>query len=132
MPQKVSHEHINAMSSKPSSLGADAWRNVSTISQDGIHYTINSLSMWTNLSAKAVEASCEQSFYNFDEADCSRLIVMLAQDNTRVSISPHRSRRPIPTHDLVLKLVKLPTKLGRTGFADTRTSKLAKIAGAAP
>lgn len=118
MPQKISREHIKSMSSGPRSLGADAWRNVSTISQEGIKYTINSLSMWTNLSAKVVEASCQEPFYNFDEADCSRLIVMLTQRDTRVTISPHRSLRPTPTHDTPYQMTVGAPGARQFGFFD--------------
>lgn len=99
MARQVSREHIHSMASGPRSFGPDAWRQVSAIRHDGIKYGIRSLAMWSHLSAKVVEASCLRPSYNSDEADCSRLVVMLAQDDTRVTIGPHRSRRPTPTHD---------------------------------
>ncbi|SDB00023.1 helix-turn-helix transcriptional regulator [Sinorhizobium sp. NFACC03] len=99
MPQKISQDHIKSMSFGPKSVGAEAWRNVSTIREEGVSYAISSLSMWTGLSAKVVEASCDRPVYNSDEADCSRLIVLLEQKDTRVAIGPHRTRRPTPTQD---------------------------------
>lgn len=67
--------------------------------QEHIHYSINSLSLWDNLSAKVVEASCDKAFDNVDEADCSRFIMLLSPHNTHVSVGSHRKRRPTPTHD---------------------------------
>ncbi|MGE6781836.1 helix-turn-helix domain-containing protein [Ensifer adhaerens] len=118
MATQVPREHIHSMVSGPRSFGPDAWRHVSAIRHDGIIYGIKSLAMWSHLSAKVVEASCLRPSYNSDEADCSRLVVMLAQDETRVTIGPHRSRRPTPTHDTPFQMSVGVPGLRQFGFFD--------------
>ncbi|MFK0384014.1 helix-turn-helix domain-containing protein [Agrobacterium sp. NPDC090273] len=118
MARQVSHDSIQTMVSGPRSFGPDAWRHVSAIRHDGISYEIKSVSMWTHLSAKVVEASCLRPSYNSDEADCSRLVVMLAQDNARVTIGPHRSRRPTPTHDTPFQMSVSAPGARQWGFFD--------------
>ncbi|MGN7735406.1 helix-turn-helix domain-containing protein [Ensifer sp. 22564] len=118
MATQVSRENINSLISGRRSFGPDAWRHVSAIRHEGISYAIESLAMWSHLSAKVVEASCLRPSYNSDEADCSRLVVMLAQDDTCVTIGPHRSRRPTPTHDTPFQMSVSAPGSRQFGFFD--------------
>ncbi|MTH79275.1 helix-turn-helix domain-containing protein [Paracoccus aestuariivivens] len=105
-------------------FGPEAWRQVSAIRHEGIDYAIKSVSAWAYLSAKVVEASCLRPSVNSDEADCSRLIVMLSQPDTRVTIGPHGRRRPIPTHDTPHQMTMAAPGARQWGFFDQPSGPL--------
>jgi AraC-like DNA-binding protein len=124
VPNKISRDNIKFLGSGVKNAGADSWRNVSTMSQESIRYTISSLSMWTSLSAKVVYASCDQPFYSFDEADCSRLVMMLTPKKSGVIIGPHRNRRPTPTHDTPYQMTLSAPGARQYGFFDQPANHL--------
>ncbi|MTH59357.1 helix-turn-helix domain-containing protein [Paracoccus litorisediminis] len=116
-PDRMRPSLARAAQAKPS-FGPEAWQQVSTIRHEGISYGIRSVSAWTFLSAKVVEASCLRPSVNSDEADCSRLIVMLSQPDARVMIGPHGRRRPVPTHDTPHQMTVAAPGARQWGFFD--------------